>query len=83
MSLLGGAAAVWPLAARAQQPSMPLIGFLHPASPDTQVDRLRAFHQGLKDAALSRARTWPSTIAGPTIKSIGCRRWRPNWFADR
>jgi putative tryptophan/tyrosine transport system substrate-binding protein len=42
-------AASWPLVARAQQPTMPVIGFLDPTSPDMYADRLRAFRQGLKD----------------------------------
>ena len=44
------ATVAWPLAARTQQPTMPVIGYLGSASPDLYAKRLRAFHQGLKEA---------------------------------
>ena len=73
--LLGAAVALWPLAARAQQP-LPVIGFFHSGSPEQNVKRLAAFRKGLVAAGLVEGKNVTIDFHGPPARTHDCPSWR-------
>jgi hypothetical protein len=81
ITLLGSAAAAWPLAARAQQQGVALLGLLSGTQLDDQ--RFEAVRQGLKKSAISKAAISQSSIARPMVVLTGYRHWPPRWSPTR
>ena len=75
ITLLGGVAVTWPLGARAQQPKMPVVGFLNGGSPDGYAVYVTGFLQGLNETGYVKTSQW--ITGGLGVSTIASKQWLP------
>ena len=80
ITLLGGTAAAWPVAPRAQQAALPVIGFLHSGSAETKQKLLAPFRQGLAQAGYVEGKNLAVDYRWADGRYERCRNWRLIWF---
>jgi len=83
ITLVGGAAAAWPLAADAQKPAMPVIGVLESGSATSTTSLSAEFHAGLKESGFVQGQNVTIEYRRRKRNMIGCRHLRLSWLADK